>query len=115
MLRIFAVILLLFASVTLSSCFLPTSSTTVKGRIVHQGKPVPDAQVKFGGTMAEVTTKTGPDGKFTLTARHRPTQMLTISVEKPGLAQREELKFPGFAAPGEEIEVEMLTVIGRTR
>ncbi len=115
MLRPFFAIALIAVSLTLSACLFPTSSTTVKGVVMLDGKPVNGAEVRFGGKLAEVTTTTGPDGKFTLTARHRPTQMLEVTAKKPGYGQREEIKFPGFAAPDGEIEVQLITLIPSTR
>jgi hypothetical protein len=115
MTKALSTVLIICAAVFCTSCIFSTSSTTVKGR-VHKGQePVANAEVSFGGTLAEAKTTTGPDGRFTLTAKHRPTQILTLSVTKSGLTQREEIKFPGFAAPEKEIEVEMMTVIERTR
>lgn len=94
---------------------LPTSSTSVKGRVELDGKPVEGATVKFGPTLGEVTTVTGRDGRFELTAKHRFTAMLYLTVSKPGIGQREKIEFPGFAAPDEDIKVEMITIIGSTR
>ena len=98
----------------LSSC-LPTSSTTVSGRITEYGaKPVANAEILFGGTGFEMTTKNGADGKFTVTAKHRPTQMLRLQVKKKGFVMSEKVEFPGFAAPDEPIEIELMQTIGRT-
>ena len=95
-----------------SSCFLPTSSTTVKGRVTEYGeKPVAGAEVSFGGTGFETVVKTGADGKFTVTARHRPTQMLRLEVKKKGFAMSEKVEFPGFAAPDESIEIELMQTV----
>ncbi len=96
----------------LSGCFLPTSSTTVSGRVTEYGeKPVAGAEVSFGGTGFEETTTTDADGKFTVTAKHRFTQMLRLEVKKKGFAMREKVEFPGFAAPDEPVEVEMLKTV----
>lgn len=100
----------------LSSCIFQTSSTTVKGRVTEYGKkPVADAEIRFGGTGSEVVTKTQTDGTFTVTAKHRPTQMLRLEVRKQGFVMREKVEFPGFAAPDEVIEIELMQTIGRTR
>ena len=67
----------------LSSCIFQTSSTSVKGKVTEYGeKPVADADVSFGGAGSETVAKTGADGTFTVTARHRPTQMLRLEVKK---------------------------------
>ena len=108
---IFAISCLLF-----SSCIFPTSSTTVSGRVTEYGeKPVANAEISFGGTGFETTTKTDADGKFTVTAKHRPTQMLRLEVKKNGFVMREKVEFPGFAAPDKPIEVELMQTIPATR
>lgn len=102
----------------LSSCFLPTSSTTIKGKVFDQeNRPVADAEVRFGGTGFETVIKTQADGTFTVTARHRPTQMLNLNVSKTGVGNYSD-KFPGFAASGETIQINLmptLQTIPRTR
>lgn len=118
--KIFASQFLIFAAWCLfgSSCLLATSSTTVRGRVVDDEKrPVADAEVRFGGTAFESVVKTQADGTFTATARHRPTQMLNLSVSKKGVGTYED-KFPGFAAPDEVIQIELMATLGtipRTR
>jgi hypothetical protein len=98
-----------------SSCIFPTSSTTVKGRVFEYGrKPVADAEVSFGGTGFETITKTDADGNFTASSRHRPTQMLYLKISKEDFAVYED-KFPGFAAPEETVEIELLKTIPRRR
>jgi hypothetical protein len=95
-----------------TACFLPTSSTTVSGRVTEYGKtPVAGAEISFGGAGLEATTKTGADGKFTVTARHRPTQMLRLEVKKKGFAMDEKVEFPGFAAPTEPIEIKLMQTV----
>ncbi len=95
----------------LSACFLPTSSTTVSGRVTEYGRtPVVGAEVSFGGTGLETTT-TDADGKFTVTAKHRPMQMLRLNVKKKGFAMSEKVEFPGFAAPDEPIEIELMQTV----
>ena len=96
----------------LSACFLPTSSTTVSGRITEYGeKPVAGAEIYFGGAGFETTATTGADGKFTVTAKHRPTQMLRLEVKKKGFAMSEKVEFPGFAAPDEPIDIELMQTV----
>ena len=96
----------------LSSCLFQTSSTTVKGRVTEYGKkPVADAEVSFGGALNETVVKTQADGTFTITARHRPTQMLRLEVKKKGFAMDEKVEFPGFAAPNEPIEIELMQTV----
>ena len=106
-------ILSLLAAVSVGC--MSTGSTTVRGRVVYDGKPVEGAEVSFGPTLGEATTRTGPDGKFELTARHRPTAMLYLKAAKPGMGQREKVEFPGFAAPDSEIEIEMIGIIVPSR
>jgi hypothetical protein len=102
-------------------CFFATSSTTVKGYVEYDDKPVEGATVTFGPTLGEATTTTGPDGKFTITAKHGPTSMLRLTVKKPrvsrelAMANREKIEFPGFWAPTEEIKVEMIGIFEGTR
>lgn len=105
-----AVILIL--TVTFTGCLLPTSSTTVKGRVLDgYGKTVANADVKFGGTGFQTTVQTAADGTFTVTARHRPTQMLYLEVSKKGVGTYSD-KFPGFGAPSKPIDVELMATIG---
>lgn len=109
---VFAVLILVFVA---GGCFFNTSSTTVKGVVMNYGKPVSGAEVTFGPTLGEVKVTTGADGKFTVTAKHRMTAMLRLTVKKSGMGQREKVEFPGFAAPDEEIKVEMMDIFGATR
>ncbi|MCY7347810.1 MAG: carboxypeptidase-like regulatory domain-containing protein [Pyrinomonadaceae bacterium] len=96
----------------LSSCFLPTSNTTIKGKVIDDAKrPVADAEVRFGGTGFETVVKTQADGTFTAAARHRPTQMLNLTVSKTGVGTYSD-KFPGFAAPEETIQIELMATLG---
>jgi len=98
-----------------TSCFFQTSSTTVKGRVHDdENRPVADAEVRFGGTGSETVTKTQPNGSFTATARHRPTQMLNLTVSKPGVGAYAD-KFPGFAAPKGDINVKLMGEIQTIR
>ncbi len=100
------------ASLFLSACFLPTSSTTVSGRVTEYGeKPVAVAEISFGGAGSETTMTTDANGKFTVTAKHRPTQMLRLVVKKKGFAMNEKIEFPGFAAPDNPIEIELMQTV----
>jgi hypothetical protein len=94
-----------------ASCFLATSSTTVKGVVMNYGKPVEGAEVTFGPVGGEEKVITGPDGKFTLTARHRMASILHLKAKKAGLAQDEKIEFPGLAAPKDEVKIEMLQTV----
>lgn len=99
-----------------TACFFSTSSTTVKGYVVDTGgTPIADAKVVFGGTLSEVETKSDAKGYFTVTAKHRPTQILRLNATKQGYGMREKVEFPGFAAPSDNIKVEMIHIIGSTR
>lgn len=112
----FQILIIVVVNLFLSACFLPTSSTTVSGRVTQYGeKPIANAEITFGGTGVESTTTTDADGKFTVTARHRPTQMLYLNVKKEGFGMSEKVEFPGFAAPDKPIEVEMMKTIPRTK
>jgi hypothetical protein len=111
-------VFLLTVGVSVSSCIFSTSSTTVKGFVREQDcKPLADAGIKFGGALTESKTRSGADGSFTVTANHRPTQMLHLTVSKQGFEESAE-KFPGFAAPkGDKIIVlkPVIPTIPRTR
>lgn len=110
------IITIAVTSLFLSACFLPTSSTTVSGKVTEYGdKPIAGAEISFGGTGMKTTTTTDADGKFTVTARHRPTQMLRLEVNKDGFAMSEKVEFPGFAAPDKPIEIELMETIQPTR
>ena len=112
----FQLIFIVLSSLFLSACIFSTSSTTVSGRVTEYGeKPVANAEILFGGTGFEATTKTDADGKFTVTAKHRPTQMLRLEVKKQGFVMREKVEFPGFSAPDKPIEVELMQTIPATR
>jgi hypothetical protein len=119
-------IILMFIALTMLmsvslGCFFATSRTTVRGYVEYGGKPVEGATVTFGPTLGQETTLTGTDGKFTITASHHSMAMLELSVKKPrtakqsGMVNREKIKFPSFLAPTEEIKVEMIGIIERTR
>lgn len=96
-------------------CFFNTSTTNVKGKVVHSKKPVEGAEVSFGPTGGKVTMITGPDGAFDLTVNHRPTVILYLEAKKGTLAQSEPLEFPGFMAPDNPRTIEMLTTFAPTK
>jgi hypothetical protein len=107
-----------FLCLFLSSCFLQTSSTTIKGYVRESdGKPVVDAEVSFGGVGSESKTRTDARGFYTVTAKHRPTQMLYLTAKKEGVGSYSD-KFPGFAAPDGDKNIELMATLGtipRTR
>lgn len=108
----YKILILVVGCVFLSSCIFPTSSTTIKGKVFDdEQRPVTDAEVRFGGTGFETVVKTQADGTFTVTVRHRPTQMLNLSVSKTGVRTYAD-KFPGFAAPDEIIQIELMATLG---
>jgi len=100
---------LIFISLFATSCFLRTSTTTVRGKVTYDNKPVVGAEVRFGGKMGEDVTRTDHDGRFTLTAKHRPTEMLEIKVLWPGYTHN-EIKFPGFTGDDKPINIELKKV-----
>ena len=113
--RFRAVAPLLVLVVTSLACFFSTSSTTIRGKVHYDDKPVEGVEVSFGATGSESKVTTGPDGKFTVTAKHRPTAMLRVNITKPGYGQREKIEFPGFAAPSEDVDIELIKIFAPTR
>ena len=107
-----------FVCLFLSSCFLQTSSTTVKGYVRDSGgEPVADVEISFGGVGSESKTRTDAKGFYTVTAKHRPTQMLYLNAEKKDVGKYSD-KFPGFAAPNGDKNIELMATLGtipRTR
>ncbi|MDQ3180962.1 MAG: hypothetical protein M3Q33_10625 [Acidobacteriota bacterium] len=63
---------------------------------------------------ARSKTTTDEKGFYTVTTRHRPTQMLYLTVEKEGFTKHTE-NFLGFAAPNGDKNVELLKIILPTR
>lgn len=107
-----SVILAAIASLFFTACFLSTSSTTVKGYVRDGGgKPVADAEVSFGGTGATSKTTTDAKGFYTVTAQHRPAQMLYLTVKKTGYAMDEKVEFPSFAAPTDNKNIQLLETV----
>ncbi len=99
------------ASLFLSACF-QTSSTTVRGYVRDSGgKPVADVEISFGGTGSESKTRTDAKGFYTITAKHRPMQMLYLNAEKKDVGKYSD-KFPGFAAPSGDKNIELMATLG---
>jgi hypothetical protein len=98
-----------------SACLPSSSTTTVKGYVFNYDSPVSGATVTFGGTGSKATATTNADGKFTITATHRPTEVLRLEVVADGYGQKEKVEFPGFAAPTGELKIEMLKTIAPSR
>lgn len=113
--RFRAVAPLMMLVVTSLACFFSTSSTTIRGKVHYDDKPLEGVEVSFGATGSESKATTGADGKFTITVKHRPTAMLRVNVNKPGYGQREKIEFPGFAAPSEEVDIELIAILQPTR
>ena len=100
------------ASLFLSACFLQTSSTTVRGYVRDSGgKSVADVEISFGGTGSEFKTRTDAKGFYTVTAKHRPMQMLYLNAEKKDVGKYSD-KFPGFAAPSGDKNIELMATLG---
>ena len=85
-------------------CFFATSSTTVRGYVEYDNKPIEGATVKFGPTGGETTATTGGDGKFTpvITMEYRDLveeETLIGPLEKAGeyelVAQFSVCAYPG--------------------
>jgi hypothetical protein len=71
----------------------------------------------LGGTLSESKTRIAADGSLTVTAKHRPTEMLVLAVTKPGFSESTE-KFPGFDAPKDDkivVPQAAIPTIPRTR
>jgi len=65
----------------------------------------------------ESKTKTDAKGYYTVTAKHRPTQMLYLTAKKEGVGSYSD-KFPGFAAPDGDKNIGLMATLGtslRTR
>jgi hypothetical protein len=98
-----------------SGCLGTTSSTTVKGRVMKDGKPVEGAKVVFTGrSLEEMTMLTSDDGRFVLTLKHRPSATLEVTAEKPGMTQKWHVLFVPFEEIPEEVTVEMIDSIPAT-
>ena len=98
-------ILILFtASLMLSSC--RSTSTTVRGNVHFETKPVVGAEVRFGANMNESSTTTNYDGLFLITATHRPGEVLELKVLKPGYAH-DKIEFPASGSAPREYDIEL--------
>lgn len=92
-------------------CSGSSTKTTVKG-YVHDGEghPIVGADVRLGGPGNETKTVSQADGSYTITARHRPLQVITLTISKPGYATHKQ-EFPGFAAPKGNNNVELIETV----
>ena len=102
--------------ITISSgCLFSTSKTTIKGRVVKDGKPVEGVKVIFTGrNLEEMYMFTGDDGRFIITLKHRPTSTLEVTAEKSGLTQRWHVLFLPYEEPPDEVTVEMIDSVPAT-
>ena len=100
-------LLLLAASLLFSSC--RSTSTTVRGKVHFDNKPVVGAEVRFGPNMKESTTTTNYDGLFTITATHTPGEVLELKVLKPGYAH-DKIEFPAYGSAQREYDIELKRV-----
>lgn len=92
------------ATLLLSSC--RSNSTTVHGKVHFDNKPVAGAEVRFGPNMGESVSTTNHDGLFTITATHRPAEVLELKVLKPGYAH-DKIEFPAFGSAPREYDIEL--------
>jgi hypothetical protein len=110
--RLILILLLLAACWLLSSCF-GSRSTTVRGKVHFDNKPVAGAEVRFGANMNESTTTTNHDGQFIITATHRPAEVLELKVLKPGYAH-DKIEFPAFGSAQREYDIELKRIFDPT-
>ena len=103
--------LLAVGCLLLWSCGLRTATTTVKGYVREGGgKPIAGAEVRLGGPGNETKTTTQADGFYTVTVRHRALQVIRLTISKPGYAAHKQ-EFPGFAAPKDDNNVELMETV----
>ena len=100
-----AIFALLAFSLLFSSCFR-SGSTTVRGKVTFDSKPVPGAEVRFGPNSKESSTTTNHDGLFTITATHSPSDVLELKVLKPGYAH-DKIEFPASGSAQREFDIEL--------
>jgi len=100
-----ALLLLLAVSLLFSSCFR-SGSTTVRGKVTFESKPVVGAEVRFGPNSQETSTTTNHDGLFTITATHRPADVLELKVLKPGYSH-DKIEFPASGSTQREFDIEL--------
>ena len=97
-------LLVLAVSLLFSSC--RSTSTSVKGKVLFENKPVVGAEVRFGPNMKESTTTTNYDGLFTITAAHTRGEVLELKVLKPGYAH-DKIEFPASGSAPREFDIEL--------
>ena len=108
------ILILIILGLLSISCF-STSETIVQGYVrAGANEPIAGAKVTLGGVISPSETKTDEKGFYKITTRHSFTQMLYLKVEKEGYAEHSE-KFPGFAAPSEDKNIELMKTIPRRR
>jgi predicted small secreted protein len=100
--RLLPIIVLIAASLLLSTC--RSNTTTVRGKVVSDNKPVVGAEVRFGPNMNEATTTTNHDGLFTITATHGRSDVLELKVLKPGYTH-DKIEFPASGTAQREFDV----------
>jgi hypothetical protein len=110
--RLTYVLIVLTASLLLASCFRSTS-TTVRGKVHYDNKPVVGTEVRFGASMNESTATTNHDGQFIITATHRPAEVLELKVLKPGYAH-DKIEFPAFGSAEREYDIELKRIFDPT-
>ena len=92
-------------------CSALSSTTTVKGYVRSgEGRPIAGAEVRLGGPGNEAKTTSQADGFYTVTVSHRATQVIKLTVSKPGYATHRQ-EFPGFAAPKGDNNVELMETV----
>jgi hypothetical protein len=98
-----AVLALLAVSLVFSSC-LRSGSTTVRGKVTIDHKPVNGAEVRFGPNSQETSTTTNHDGLFTITANHSRSDVLELKVLKPGYSH-DKIEFPASGSTQREFDI----------
>ena len=107
------VLVLLAASLLLASC--GSSSSTVRGKVHFNGKPVSGAEVRFGPNMGEAVTETNYDGRYEITATHKSADRLELKVLKVGYVH-DKIEFPAYSAGGtREYDIELKQVFAPAR
>src|SRR5262245_3085052 len=93
--------LLTFALLLTSLLFLSCrpNTTTVRGTVTIDGKPAPNIEVRFGPNMGEAVTETNYDGRFTITATHKPAEKLELKALKVGYIH-DKIEFPAYSGSG---------------
>ena len=109
--RSIPILVLLAVTLMLPTC--RSSSTTVRGKVQYDGKPVAGAEVRFGPNMNEATTTTNYDGLFIITATHRPSDVLELKVLKPGYTH-DKIEFPASRTSDREFDIELKRIFDPT-